>query len=316
MNLHKTSATKKRIRSPALALLLITAFLGVFYAGAGLAANIDPDADGSRYAYGENVGWINFKPASGAGVTVGATAVTGFAWGENVGWVNLAPTGGGGITTTFPDTTPPTIAHTPVTSRAVNAPIPLTATITDNASVQGAILFFRPTGGTSYSSLPMVQSGATYTATIPGSAVTPPGLQYYLEARDTANHLGHAPSTAPATPYSVVVGTSVFTDDPLVARSSLVKALHVTQLRTAVNNLRARCECGLGAFPWTDPSLVPRATPVKRAHLVELRTALDEVYARKGRSHPPYTDAAITAGQTLIKASHLNELRTFVRGLE
>ena len=59
--------------------------------------NIDPANDGSRYAYAENVGWINFKPSFGPGVTVADTEVTGYAWGENVGWINLSPTQGGGV---------------------------------------------------------------------------------------------------------------------------------------------------------------------------------------------------------------------------
>ncbi|HSB69402.1 MAG TPA: hypothetical protein VLT62_08735 [Candidatus Methylomirabilis sp.] len=167
--------------------------------------NITPTSPSPALAWGENAGWLNFKPAYGEGVTVSASAVTGrvwsenvgwialspatggvlkdgaghlsgFAWGENVGWIHFAPPGGGvtihgtsgtfsglargenigwidlaptgwGVTTTFPDSMPPTIAHTPMTSRAVNTPIPISATITDTASVQGAILFYRPTGG-------------------------------------------------------------------------------------------------------------------------------------------------------------------------
>jgi hypothetical protein len=183
--------------------------------------------------------------------------------------------------------------------------------------VQGALLFYQPAGGSSYASLVMTPSGATYTATIPGNAVTPLGLQYYLEARDTANNLGHAPSTAPGTPYSVaVVGTSVFTDDPLVAQSTPIRAVHFTQLRTAINNLRAKCECGLGPFSWTDGSLTPGSTPVRGVHLEELRAALNDVYTKKGKSHAPYTDPTITGGQTVIKASHLSELRTFVWALD
>ena len=34
-----------------------------------LAENIDPDNAGRQYAYGENVGWVNFE-ATGAGATV------------------------------------------------------------------------------------------------------------------------------------------------------------------------------------------------------------------------------------------------------
>jgi hypothetical protein len=62
------------------------------------AENINPNNDDSRYAFGENVGWFNFEPGEGPGVTVTATEVTGFAWAENIGWVNLSPTNYGGVT--------------------------------------------------------------------------------------------------------------------------------------------------------------------------------------------------------------------------
>lgn len=63
-----------------------------------LAENIDPDNDGSQYAYGENVGWFNFEPALGPGVTVTDTEVTGYVWAENIGWINLSPADYGGVT--------------------------------------------------------------------------------------------------------------------------------------------------------------------------------------------------------------------------
>jgi hypothetical protein len=59
-----------------------------------LAENIDPCDNGSQYAYGENVGWVNFEP-NVAGPNVGAMVtdsnVTGFVWAENIGWINLDP---------------------------------------------------------------------------------------------------------------------------------------------------------------------------------------------------------------------------------
>ena len=61
------------------------------------AQGIDPANDGSQFAWGENVGWINLQPAFGPGVTVTNSAMTGFAWGENIGWINLSPTAGGGV---------------------------------------------------------------------------------------------------------------------------------------------------------------------------------------------------------------------------
>ncbi len=75
----------------ALRRVLLTAAV-LLTATAARAANIDPD---NRFAWGENVGWFNFAPAQGPGVTVTPIGLTGFAWAENIGWINLAPTGGG-----------------------------------------------------------------------------------------------------------------------------------------------------------------------------------------------------------------------------
>jgi hypothetical protein len=72
-------------------LAAIFPILMLLFWSSGYADNIDPDGDGRQYAYGENVGWINFKPSAGPGVIVNNSAVTGYAWGENIGWINLSP---------------------------------------------------------------------------------------------------------------------------------------------------------------------------------------------------------------------------------
>jgi hypothetical protein len=67
--------------------------LMVFLGGkATFAENIDPDNDGSQYAYGENIGWLNAKPLGGGepGVNVEDTKLTGYLWAENIGWVSLS----------------------------------------------------------------------------------------------------------------------------------------------------------------------------------------------------------------------------------
>ncbi len=59
------------------------------------AENIDPYNDGSQYAYGENIGWVNFEPnvpAPSVCAQVAGDKVTGFVWAENVGWINFDPT--------------------------------------------------------------------------------------------------------------------------------------------------------------------------------------------------------------------------------
>lgn len=48
----------------------------------------------SAYAWGENMGWINFL-ANGGDISITDTAVTGYAWNSNYGWINLSPSTGG-----------------------------------------------------------------------------------------------------------------------------------------------------------------------------------------------------------------------------
>ena len=62
------------------------------------AENVDPNDVGAQWAWGENVGWFNFDPDQGIGVTVGDSNVTGWVWAENIGWINLSPQQYGGVT--------------------------------------------------------------------------------------------------------------------------------------------------------------------------------------------------------------------------
>jgi uncharacterized repeat protein (TIGR01451 family) len=61
------------------------------------AENIDPDNNDSQYAWGENVGWINFEPSGSTGIEVSSSVLSGYAWGENIGWISLSPSTGGVI---------------------------------------------------------------------------------------------------------------------------------------------------------------------------------------------------------------------------
>ena len=46
-------------------------------------------------AWGTNVGWLNFNPAHGGGVTVYTNHLEGYVWAENIGWIRLGSDGGG-----------------------------------------------------------------------------------------------------------------------------------------------------------------------------------------------------------------------------
>ena len=107
---------------------------------------------------------------------------------------------------------------------------------------------------------------------------------------------------------------SPFTDDPIVAGVTPVRAVHFTELRARIDSLREAA--GLGRFRWTDPVLRAGVTPVRLVHLLELREALRAAYTAAGRAGPRWTDAAPTAGTTPIRAAHLTELRAAVVALE
>ncbi|NJN98856.1 MAG: hypothetical protein HC875_34565 [Anaerolineales bacterium] len=66
---------------------LFLALAGVVYA----AGNIDA---ANKWAWGSNVGWINFNPTDG-GVTVYNDHLEGYAWAENIGWIRLGTCTGG-----------------------------------------------------------------------------------------------------------------------------------------------------------------------------------------------------------------------------
>jgi subtilisin family serine protease len=114
--------------------------------------------------------------------------------------------------------------------------------------------------------------------------------------------------TLPGTP-----GT--FTDTPLVAGSTLVKTLHITELRSRVDLLRQRF--GLASYQWTDPSLGAGSTMIRLTHIADLRAALADAYTAAGMTAPTYaTDPTLTAGVTQVKAAHVSELRSAVITLE
>ncbi len=101
-----------------------------------------------------------------------------------------------------------------------------------------------------------------------------------------------------------------FTDDPLQARTTAIRAVHITELRARVDALRQRF--GLERFPWTNSSLA--GVLVRAVHLTELRVALGQVYDEAGRMHPVYTDPILGSGAA-IKAAHVQDLRAAIAAI-
>lgn len=109
-------------------------------------------------------------------------------------------------------------------------------------------------------------------------------------------------------------GTSTlgFTDDPLQPGVTGVKASHVSELRAAIDILRARY--ALPAATWTDQPLAS-GTVVKAVHLTELRVALAGALVAAGGIPPVWTPATVVPGSTVVTVAQVVELRTAVAAI-
>ena len=157
---------------------------------------------------------------------------------------------------------------------------------------------------------PYSDAGCPMTSTTPSCPVI--GLTsrttYYFKVA-AINSVG---TGAYSSASSGVTPAIMFTDDPLPA-GAVVKAVHVTELRTRIDAVRVRF--GLAPYPYVDPTLGVGVTPVKAQHIVELRAALAQVYVNTRRTLPTYTDPSLGPGVTM-KAAHIAELRAAVIAIE
>jgi fibronectin type 3 domain-containing protein len=103
-----------------------------------------------------------------------------------------------------------------------------------------------------------------------------------------------------------IATTVIFSDDPLAA-GIVVKAVHLSQLRTAVNAVRVLD--GLGAVTFTDTAAA--GLVVKAFHITDMRTALDAALGPLGFGTGGYTDPSLTG--VVIKALHFQEIRNRVK---
>jgi len=119
------------------------------------------------------------------------------------------------------------------------------------------------------------------------------------------------PAAACRGPNAADAATTIFfTNDPLIAGSTTVNAVHVTELRQAVNAMRATASLGSSSF--ADPVLIA-GVPVKAVHIQDLRTALNQARTTLGLSAIVFTDPTLTVGTTLAKTAHIQELRSGVK---
>jgi hypothetical protein len=137
------------------------------------------------------------------------------------------------------------------------------------------------------------------------SDTTVTSINAYLYRVRTADAVGNL-----SPPSGIDVATAItFTDNPLTVGTTLVKAVHVTELRQAVNAVRAAAN--LTAATWTDPTLTAGTTAIKEVHVTELRTNLDAAWTALGIATSAYTDPSLTG--IAIKKVHIDEVRQRVK---
>jgi hypothetical protein len=152
------------------------------------------------------------------------------------------------------------------------APTNLLATAV--SATQVALTWAAPAGSVARYEVERSQSAAggwsvlntQVTATSFSDTTASPNAAYLYRVR--AVFAGGAPS-----PYSNrdLATTVPFTDDPLAAGATKVKAVHFDELRAAVGAVRANA--GLPAASWTDTALV--GVRIKAVHAEELRARLN-----------------------------------------
>jgi ELWxxDGT repeat protein len=133
-----------------------------------------------------------------------------------------------------------------------------------------------------------------------------------IVARTPAGAAGHAHVTVYASPYlfntlvhAFMYVSHAFTDESLAGMR--VKALHIAELRDAINSLRA--SASLAPYAFSDPSLA--GVRIRASHVMELRTALNQ--ARAALSRPALTYANTLTAGTPIRAIDIQEIRAGVQ---
>ena len=123
--------------------------------------------------------------------------------------------------------------------------------------------------------------------------------QYQVVAVDWGGHTSAVSNLDIAT-------TVVFTDPAITANVSLIRALHVTELRTAINAVRA--SANLGAYTFTHPTLTANATAITAIDYAELRDALAPARSAIGLPAVTYGHATPASGGK-IYATDLTDVR-------
>jgi hypothetical protein len=106
-----------------------------------------------------------------------------------------------------------------------------------------------------------------------------------------------------------LVTTVVLADDPLHSQITPIRAAHITDLRRAVDAVRALAVLSPPAVSWTDSNIAGQ--PLKAVYTEQLRSFLAEALTILDLPVPAWTDATLSGVQ--VKAVHLDQIRQAVK---
>jgi hypothetical protein len=204
---------------------------------------------------------------------------------------------------TFTDTATATNTGSVGVSVGPPTPVNVTASATSPSTVN---ITWNPSAGATQYEVVRASAGSGYAtrtttaASSFGDSSLTPGATYVYKVRalDSSSRASQLSAPDAAT-------TILFTDDPVIAGATAIKNVHLTEMRAAVNAVRAAA--GLGAAGFTS------SPTILAVQFQELRNALAPARSALGLTSLAYTDETLTPALTIVKAAHLQELRTGVK---
>ena len=101
------------------------------------------------------------------------------------------------------DTSPPAIAHEPIATAELGRELGIQADVRDNVEVAEVVLFYMKAGEDARPVM-MLATGSIYSASIPGPEVTFDGVNYYIQATDTADNDSFVPDGTDAPEFASI----------------------------------------------------------------------------------------------------------------
>jgi len=107
---------------------------------------------------------------------------------------------------------------------------------------------------------------------------------------------------------SNIDSTLLYTDAAITAGSTRIKVSQFTELRDAINALRAMA----GLLPFAFDGTLGSSMNIRMSHVNAMRTAVSEARTQLGMAAPAFTDGSLTSA-TNIRRLHITELRDAAR---